>query len=308
MSEEEENTEVEEVNEVVSEEDHSEEAQETESETEETSEYKPNFTYKVKDEEFEFDEFLRNSVTSTDQEEALRDLYTRSRGLDGYKEKLTGKEKEYGELMSETNLYVDGYKNLKKHVTSGNETGDLRDIQVALGMNEDAIIKYAGKLLKERDLPEHEKTLLHENRDLKNQLSSVENRMGQFEQDSQTSKQQQFISAIQTSVQQHPEGMKLNEAMEAVGKNMMEELYHLGDKMNNAGMKPRVNDVVSKLIEDHKYLLEFQDLKNNKQQPVSEPDIANKPTLPTVKGNNAAAVKKELGSLDELRALARSMG
>jgi hypothetical protein len=302
-------TEVEETLDAVAEEDHSAEAGESESQAEEVSEYAPDFTYKVKDEEFEFDDFLKNSLTSSEQEEALRDLYTRSRGLDGYKERLTGKEKEYNELMGETNLYVDGYKNLKKHVTSGNETGNLREIQVALGMDEDAIIKYAGKLLKERDLPEHEKTLLHENRNLKEKLISVESRMGQFENDSQDAKQQQFVSAIQTSVQQHPDGMKLNEVMSSVGKNMMEELYHLGDKMNNAGLKPRVGDVVSKLVEDHRYLLELEDLRNNKQQqPLSEPDIANKPTLPTVKGNNTAAVRKELTSLADIRALAKSMG
>jgi len=302
-------TEVEETLDAVAEEDHSAEAGEAEPQAEEVSEYTPDFTYKVKDEEFEFDDFLKNSLTSSEQEEALRDLYTRSRGLDGYKERLTGKEREYNELMGETNLYVDGYKNLKRHVTSGNETGDLRDIQVALGMDEDAIIKYAGKLLKERDLPEHEKTLLHENRNLKEKLNSVESRMGQFENESQNVKQQQFVSAIQTSVQQHPEGMKLNEVMNSVGKNMMEELYHLGDKMNNAGLKPRVGDVVNKLVEDHRYLLEFENLRNNKQQQqVSEPDIANKPTLPTVKGNNTAAVKKEVTSLADLRALARSMG
>jgi hypothetical protein len=79
--------------------------------------------------------------------------------------------------------------------------------------------------------------------------------------------------------------------------------------MNNAGLKPRVGDVVSKLVEDHRYLLELEDLRNNKQQqPLSEPDIANKPTLPTVKGNNTAAVRKELTSLADIRALAKSMG
>ena len=59
------------------------------------TEYKPDFSYKIKDEQFEFPEFLREVVKDKDKEDELRDIVTKAFALDGVKESRTAIESEF---------------------------------------------------------------------------------------------------------------------------------------------------------------------------------------------------------------------
>lgn len=60
-----------------------------------TPEYTPNFKYNIKDEEKEFPEFLREVVKSKEQEDQLRDLFTKVDAFDGIKESRTKVETDF---------------------------------------------------------------------------------------------------------------------------------------------------------------------------------------------------------------------
>jgi len=268
---------------------------------EEVAEYTPNYSYKVKDEEFEFDEFLRGGLTSTDQEEALRELYTKSRGLDGYKDKLVTKEQEYNELMKEAGTYVDGFKTLKQHVDHANQTGDFREVGKALGLSEDKLLEYAYGLAKESELPEDQKDLLNQNRQLQDQLKSVENRMSGYESQKLQNERVEEAKYIKGVIENAPNGPDVWNAMMDNSRDMMKEFYWLGGDMTDAGLNPQVEDVVNKLIQNNMGLVELKRLREQQQQPQVQQDIGQKPTLPTVKGNNTAAVVKEISSIDDIK-------
>jgi len=274
---------------------------------EEVTEYTPNYSYKVKDEEFEFDEFLRGSVTSTEQEEALRELYTKSRGLEGYKDKLTTKEQEYNELMQEAGTYTDGFKTLKKHVDHANSTGDFREVGKALGLSDEKLVEYAVKLAEEAALPEDQRDLINQNRELQDKLSSVEGRMTNYEAQQLKSDQQAKADYVRKTIEETPQGVEVWQAMADVNRDMVREFYYMGDEMISAGLNPQIKDIVGKLVSNNQHLLELKTLRQQQQQPQVQADIGQKPTLPTVKGNNTAAVVKEVSSIDDLKRIHQAM-
>jgi len=295
----------EDVLETVSEEENPEQTAEAAPEVEEAPAYEPNFTYKVKDEEYEFDEFLRGGLTSKEQEEALRDLYTKSRGLDGYKDKLSTKEHEYEQVVSEAGKYANGFKKLKEHVDAANTSGDYREIAKTLGLDEKSLINYAAKLVEEEQLPEDQRRLLDENRALNDKLRNVESRMSEFDNQSAERQQQDYIQGMNASLQNHPEAEELKGVMSELKKDFFQEYASLNQRMESAGLRPSFNDVAMRLVDDNRHLLELRELRTKQQQQTTTaPDIGNKPILPTVKGNNVAAVEKEFSSLDELREMA----
>ena len=274
---------------------------------EEVTEYTPNYSYKVKDEEFEFDEFLRGSVTSTEQEEALRELYTKSRGLEGYKDKLTTKEQEYNELMQEAGTYTDGFKTLKKHVDHANSTGDFREVGKALGLSDEKLVEYAVKLAEEAALPEDQRDLINQNRELQDKLNSVEGRMTNYEAQQLKSDQQAKADYVRKTIEETPQGVEVWQAMADVNRDMVREFYYMGDEMISAGLNPQIKDIVGKLVSNNQHLLELKTLRQQQQQPQVQADIGQKPTLPTVKGNNTAAVVKEVSSIDDLKRIHQAM-
>jgi hypothetical protein len=60
-----------------------------------SSEYTPDFSYKIKDQDFEFPEWIREVVKSKEQEEYLRDLHTKADALEGIKESRGKIEMEF---------------------------------------------------------------------------------------------------------------------------------------------------------------------------------------------------------------------
>jgi|7_EtaG_2_1085326.scaffolds.fasta_scaffold09363_2 hypothetical protein len=276
--------------------------------TEEVAEYTPNYSYKVKDEEFEFDEFLRAGISNPEQEEALRELYTKSRGLDGYKDKLSSREREYNELMGEAGTYVDGFKTLKKHVDHANQTGDFREVGKALGLSEEKLLEYAYGLAKESELPDDQRNLLNQNRELQDQLQSVESRMKQFESQQHTSDQEKEMLYVKQCVESIPDGMDVYHAMKENNRDMIKEFYWMGEDMIRCGQDPKIPDIIGRLVNDNRGLLELKRLREGQQQQQQvQADIGQKPTLPTVKGNNTAAVVKEVSSIDDLKRIHQAM-
>lgn len=86
-----------------SEEDVSSDAQ---SETAGAESYTPDFTYKVKDETKEFPQWLRDSIKSKDQEDELRDYFTKLDGFDGIKESRAALESEYNSYKEQIQTQV----------------------------------------------------------------------------------------------------------------------------------------------------------------------------------------------------------
>ena len=129
-------------------------SQETaEGEVEQEAKYDPNFKYKVRDKELEFDEFLRGSITSKEQEEKLRQLYTRSVGLD---EVLASRQEISGKL--------EGLNAQLQKVAQFVDRDDFDSAFKRLGIDETKVMQWMAKKLQFEDLPEDQKRLYNEKR------------------------------------------------------------------------------------------------------------------------------------------------
>ena len=250
--------------------------------TEDAPEYSPNYEYSVKDKTLEFDSRLRDSIKSKEDEDYIRDLYTRADGLESYKTKSA-------ELESQTQSLVGGYKTLQDF----RDKGDMRGLQKALGLTDDAILDFASTLLDEDELPEDQKQMLTDNRKLSDELADLRSRVSGFETTAASQRvdqeKQQLVSMIDSG---HNE---LNQAMGAVGLNMMDEVIRQGTyEFQVSGREPSLQSVVDSVANRFAYM-------NRTTLPI----VAEKQdVLPSVKGTNTAPVSSAIQSLDDLRKLA----
>lgn len=147
-----------------------------------SEEYTPNLTYKVKDEERQFDDRLSGVINNKESEDYFRDLYTRADGLPSYKEKVSSMEGELGEYRSGYNNLYNGYNKLREL----RDSGDVRNLLGNLGVSDDQVLDYAISLAKEDTLPEEQKQLIQKEREYAARVESLEKQVHNYESVAQT--------------------------------------------------------------------------------------------------------------------------
>lgn len=266
--------------------------------------YTPDFTYKVRDEEHEFDERFRDVIKSKEDEEALRELYTRSAGLDHYKTKFSERDSEYQALENQAATLIEGYKKLQGF----KESGDLTNFQKAFGFTDDQLIDYAISLTDHQALPEDQRRIIDENRTLQEKLSSLESTVTSM----QTSETNQNLEAeigelknMLLSEQYKP----AYDAFESRGINMVDKILEVGvGRMQVTGVEPNLEDIVKEVasmvvIPEAAAPVVEEQINNNQTVKVVE----RKKTLPSISGGGAAPVSSKITSLDQLKALANQI-
>lgn len=122
-------------------------------------EYTPNYTYKVRDEELEFDEFIRPAINSPEIEEQVRELYTRAKGLDSVKSRF----EETKQRMADLELEAQRYREENEYASKGVEglkklaLEDFPSFAHIVGLDDKTILSYANRRLDYQEKPEHER-------------------------------------------------------------------------------------------------------------------------------------------------------
>jgi len=271
--------------------------------TQSEAEYTPDFTYKVRDEVLEFDESLRGSVTSKESEDLLRDLYTKSMGLDGYKTKNSELETELGELKPRLTELVGGYENIQNL----RDTKDYHRLIKTLNWKEDDVIDFAEKLLEESEMPDTQRTETKANRDLTDKVQLLESQLNNFQDQNKqrTDEQERAQLTAILSNDAYSDGVtKLKE----VGVDFEQDVISIGTRMfNDSGRKayPSMGEVVARAYEMRQPLIDrISPVIQTNTEPVVTNPIADhrKPTLPKVTGTNSNAIE-EVMTLDMLKGL-----
>ena len=134
-------------------------------ETEQTqSEWQPDYSYAVKDDQFEFDELVKSAVTSKEAEEHLRQLYTKAYGLDHVKHSLERTEKEVSDWRDKATSYMEEAE-LAKQSTEGLKNlakTDFPSFAHLMGIDDNTILRYANNRLDYSEKPDHEKRAIDE--------------------------------------------------------------------------------------------------------------------------------------------------
>jgi hypothetical protein len=123
--------------------------------SEEIPAYEPNFKYNVQSKEYEFDERLRGIIKDKESEDYVRDLVTRSHGLDTYKTKLSERETafsdmegKYTQVQDTAQKYERGFERLEALKNS-----DLSSFAQAWGISDAQILGLAKSIVQQDDNP-----------------------------------------------------------------------------------------------------------------------------------------------------------
>lgn len=133
------------------------------------TEYSPDYKFKVRNEEFEFDEKLRPLVTNKDVEDHLRDLYTKSHGIDYLKKGLDEKSNTITELSSGKSQLENEFNSMKEGFVRLGEMSrnDFTSFQKSMEISDDAILKRAEEIIDYRSADNdrrHEIDKIHQDR------------------------------------------------------------------------------------------------------------------------------------------------
>jgi hypothetical protein len=259
------------------------------------SAYTPNFKYKVKDSEMEFDEWVRPVIKSKEHEEKLRDLYTKAMGLDEIKKDRDTIKESFSKLEPD-------YKQLTQSldVLSGwAKNGEYDKFFEALRIPEDKILSYAVERIKYHQLPQEERARIDAARAQKENFAQVNYEKGSLE----SRLQEQSVKTRELEFQLHtskPEVSQFVQAFEAkvgmpgafrqkvIERGMLE--YQLNGKDISA------EEAISLVMKDWKPFVGIEQAQGQAQvQQVQAATQAvsganNKPVIPNIQGQGGSPV------------------
>lgn len=275
---------------------------EKEATTPEVPAYSPNFKYKVGDKEHEFDEWIRPAVKTKEQEEKLRDYYTKAFGIDAVKEdreKIKGEASTYSKKYSELETAV---QNTLKPL----KTGDLGSFFKALNIPQEAVYKYVHDQLNYQDLPPDQKVQIDQQREIQQRAQQYEERYNQQTQRSQELEVRLLTNELEFELSK-PEIKEMSQVyQERTGKSFRDEIIRQGDLMARTyGKVYAPREVISELAATVGKLMGPLGQQAPAQQQVPGPA---KPTLPNIQGRATTPVKAKVQTLDDLKKLAASFG
>lgn len=274
-----------------------EDSGDTQVETEEV-EYTPNFTYKVKDEERSFDERFHGIVRSKDDEDFIRDLYTKADGLESYKTKLTEKEQAYTQLHDQASQLSQGFQTIKQH----RDNGDFDKLTKAIGWKEEDLLNYAYKIAQERALPQEEQKRLQAERQRNDEVASLRAEIDTMKTSQQEKLLNQQIDQVSAEMNKYPEMYK---EFEARGTSFGEMVIALGRNYKSMhGKDPDIGELVKTVVKQAMGANYFdkttQSADSEEQLPIIN---TRKPTLANVKQGNTNPVDETI-DMAKLRQMA----
>ncbi len=275
-------------------------------------EYKPNTKYKIKDQELEFDKRFEPLLKSKEDEEYIRELYTKAGGLDSYKEKLekeSSKTKEYEAKLAEVTKAIEDSQSFYTKLVEDRNQKKFRSVAKSLGISEDDLLTAALEIAAERELPEQDRVIKQKNREMEEALNLTRQ---------QTTQQQQYIEQV-TRFQQEQEALRvhqelvnkqtaelnnritsqyadLDKALKDAGLNLFDEAVIAGKHLYDAagGNKEITTDEALKAAVD-KYSKLIKKNEPKKQ-------IDRKDTLPIIEGSNSSKIGDEaISSFDDIK-------
>lgn len=132
--------------------------------------YTPNLTFKVKDKELEFDDWVKPLVTDKEKEEKLRDLYTKAHGLDELKTTRDTLKTQYEEIRAAKEQQDKALQVVESFV----KNKDYRSFFDSLGIPKEDILRYAVEELKFRELPPEQQAQVRAQWDQQKRLALLE--------------------------------------------------------------------------------------------------------------------------------------
>ena len=264
-------------------------------------EYEPNFSYKVKDEERQFDERLRKVISDKETEEYIRDLYTKADGLDTYKQKLEDRESKLAEYERKVSELVNGYQQLK----TLRDEGNYRKLMSSIGLDDEAVLNYASSLIEEMNMPEEQRQIIQKNREYEERMEALNNKLATYESKVQSFEEISTQNLIKSQMDELQGYVNSNDDVAKVlkekGLDLTQEVLAHGLMVTRqTGVEPSVKEAFDAVVNKYKQFV------TSPQEAVADIVKNRAKTLPKIKASKESG-HVEVMTLDKLRAMANKI-
>ena len=276
--------------------------------------YTPSYKYKILDKEYEFDAWMKPLLKDKETEEKLRDLVTRSHGIDEIK-------KSRDELRTKLEDVEPKYKNIDASLTYLSDLvnrGDIRAFVEAVKLPKKQLLQYAIEELKYLQLPAEERGRIDAERAEQERLVSLETQ-------NQTLQQQLYQASVQS--RNHELSMVTSRPDVAAVVNQFNALVGKPDAFRAkvvekglthfhlTGQDLTAEQAVEAVLSEVRPLLGVsasiaqgqagQATLGQGAMQAGQPVVVRetKPTIPNLQSGGVSPVKKQPRSLDDLRKL-----
>jgi|LGOV01.1.fsa_nt_gb hypothetical protein len=276
-----------------------------------TMQYAPNFGYEVKGEKKEFDDRLKSIIKTEEDEDFVRQLMTKSDGIDGLKTKLdeaNANVKTFQDQFAASTEEVGTMKEFFTSIISDREAKDLRSVSKKLNIADDDILKYAMEIASERQLPVEQRMAIEGQRKMNeqmlaqtaqaNQVQAVASNEALMLQNQKAQMQEQMLDF--SIAQGHKQ---LSDMMAQHGVDLKQEVINNGRLLNaqriaNGLAEVSVPEALSETVK--KFGIYNQAVKPVAPQVIAQPQ-ARPAAIPTINGGVKTAVQKTPSTIEDLR-------
>jgi hypothetical protein len=279
---------------------------------EDTSEpdYTPNYSFRVREEDHEFDDWVRPAITSAEHENKLRELYTKAYGLDSVKSRADEYERKYSETNEKYGTLNSQWENMSNGLQKINDMKekDFGTFRKVWQIPDHKILEAASEIMQYMQNPEL-KAQYDANQDRALQMLQQEQSLTQHSQQTAQMQRQMHDMKMQ-QVYGDPEISRFEKEFDKrMGKpgSFRDEVNSYGSLQFHNGKYVEPSVVVSTVYSRMKNLLGDMAVAQAQQQ--AAPQAQSVRSLPNMgSGKTGSAVKKKITSTDDLRKLAASLG
>jgi len=263
--------------------------------------YAPNYKYRVKDKELEFDESLRIGVTSKLQEEKLRELYTKASGIE-----------EISESRNQLQSQHSGLINQLKTAGQYARIDDYDKVFELMAIDPKRVAAWVLEKVKEQDLTLEERSRYNQGVEARRSAVGFEQQNSGLVSQIQQLEMRQMHNEMQTTMQ-NPEVTSVEQAYDgthgsgAFRKRVMQQ----GDYMCQATQRyVPPQEVVAALVAEIKPFIQLNSQRSSQSSSGLSNTVVkstNKPTIPAL-GRGSSGTKPAVRTLEDLKKLASSFG
>lgn len=271
--------------------------------------YTPNFKYKAAGQEKEIDPLFQSLIKDAETEAKVKDIFSKIDAFDFMKTKSTSIEKEFGSLLSD-------YDSMAGTVDKFNKAVAAKDLSSAFrlaNITPQDVFQWTRQQL---HLMEMKEKMTPQQRQQYEQAEQAQHQKSELEEQIQQTRQLYEQQAVQARTMQldmalmKPDVSKFAQAWDQnsgeegsfrafVAEEARKVYYEQGIDLSS-------EQAIARVMQRFGKFLNVGDTTVQSPQAIIQTQ-AQKPVIPHVQGNAASPVKKVVKSLDDLKALAKSM-
>lgn len=270
---------------------------ELEAGSEETPSWEPVYSYKVRDEEHQFDEWARPLIKDESTYKQFQDLYTRGHGLDLAKKERDEYKEKFTKLDSSLNQINEFVK-----------AGDAERFIESLGLPPKMFMDYAINKLKYQELSPEEKARVDAEKYQSAQVYNLERQNEHLQNQHHDLMRQQRTNELEAGLSSPEVSGLVKEYDARVGRpgafrQLVVErgIFHSQVNNRDIGAQEAINEAVQ--------LLGLQNVGTQAQNPQAgmgtspgQPRVVhrNNPVLPNIQGKGTSPLKKRPNSIEDI--------